>query len=196
MFTFLLAALAFAETPETAVESNVSFQAALTFADGHSVQGKVIRVERGQDVYAEQGWVDSSAKLLVELEGNGTAADKPWTDIASLDIKYGARGDVDCLYESEFTPWMYTCTLKTTSTAKTTDGKSWEVTGRHKWKFTFVDGQVVEFFAFKLPARRQDTDQDDTIGGDSSENAKLYGELQAEAVEASKKALTKLVITR
>jgi len=193
MLTLLFAALAWAESP--AVESNTSFKASMTFADGHHVEGTVIRVERGEDVFAEKGWVDKATKLLVELEGNGTAADKPWTDISTLDIKYGARGDVDCLYESEFAPWMYTCTLKTTSTAKTVDGKTWEVTGRHKWKFTLSDGQVVEFFAYKLPARRQDSEQGGP-GSEETENAKLYAELQAEVVEAAKKSLTKLVITR
>lgn len=175
-------------------KNNADFHATIAHADGHTVTGHVVRVERGDDWYADNGWVDATPKLTVELEAAGTNADKAWTDISTIDVKYGTKSDIDCTYESEFTPWMYTCTLKTTAAVKTKDAKSWTSTSRYKWRFTFEDGSTDEFFLYKLPARKQDTTEV-TLDSVSPENAALYAELQAEVQRAAAKSVTKITIT-
>ena len=174
--------------------SNASFTAKLTFADGRVKQGKVVRVERGDDWYAESGWVDSASKLMVTLEGNGTQKDVKWDDIGTIDIKYGDRSSLDCSYDSAFNPWMYMCALRTTSTAKTDDGGSWSIASRHKWRFSFSDGTSEEFYILKLPERAQDTKEVD-INDTVTENYELYGRLQTDAMANAKKSLTRIEIT-
>jgi hypothetical protein len=158
------------------------------------VQGHVIRVERGDDWYAETGWTDTPGKLTVTLEGNGTEVDKTWGEIQSIDIRYGARAEVDCLYESQFTPWMYTCTLPTTSTVKARDGSTWTAGSRHKWRFVFDDGTSTEFYVNKLPQREQDTEEVQLDDPDP-ENHELYAKIQGEVIAASQVAPTRIVIS-
>jgi hypothetical protein len=176
-----------------AATPNADLNVAITHADGSVKQGHVVRIERGEDVYAENGWTDTASKLVISLVAGSTTVDKPWTDIAQIDIKYGTKADIDCLYDSEFTPWMYMCTLRSTSTAKTTDGKTWTVDTRHKWKFTFADGSSEEFYAEKLPVREQDSAEVTLDGG--GENPALYSKLQAQVMTESGKAVTKIVVT-
>lgn len=173
---------------------NADFNASLTRADGSVVSGHVMRVERGTDWYAEDGWTDEESKLTLTVETDSTMEDVTWDKIASVSIKYGGRDAIDCQYDSTFTPWMYMCVIRTTTTAKDTAGKSWRITTRNKWKFTFDDGSEVEFYVYKLPIRRQDTK---TMGLDSVENYELYGELQAEAMQATKgSAVTKITLSK
>ena len=172
--------------------SNADFNATITMADGTSKSGHVMRVERGSDWYAEDGWTDETSKLTLTVESDSTMQDVTWDKLKSVDIKYGGRDAIDCQYDSTFTPWMYMCVIRTTTTARDTAGKSWRITTRNKWRFTFDDGSTTEFYAYKLPIRRQDTK---TMGLDSVENYELYGELQAEAVQATKTTgVTKIVI--
>lgn len=180
-----------AEPPPPA--SNADFDATLTFADGRSVSGHVVRVERGSDWYAEDGWVDSTSKLTVTLESGGTQTESTWNDISEVAIAYGDRSSIDCSYDSRFSPWMYMCTLKTTTTVTAADGKSWDAVTRYKWKFTFEDGNSEEFYVFKLPVRQQDDAVVDLKS--ESENYELYGALQTKAVSDAKSGLTKITIT-
>jgi len=153
----------------------------------------VTRVERSSDWYAEDGWTDSDSKLVVTLESSGTQIDAPWADITQLTIAYADRSSIDCSYDSRFSPWMYMCTLKTTSSATDANGKTWDAVSRHKWKFTFDSGAEEEFFVFKLPVREQDTNAVDIKS--ESENYNLYAKLQTAAVQDAKSALTRIVIT-
>lgn len=178
-----------ADTPTT--EANADLNVAMTFADGRKVEGHVIRVERGQDWYAEQGWNDAPGKLVLTLDGGGTEVDRAWKDLATIEVKYGAKSDVDCMYESEFTPWMYSCTLKTATTVKTTDGKTWTAGTRNKWRFTFENGVTEEFFINKLPIRRQ---AEATEGHAGSEDHALYADLQAELWRQAAKAVTRIEV--
>lgn len=191
-----------APEPEPAPEAapaekaaNADFKATVTFADGTTKAGHVKRVERGDDWYAERGWVDDANKLTVNLQGNGTEVDKAWTDIASIDVKYGGKGDIDCTYESEYTPWMYSCLLRSTTTVKTTDGKTWQSGSKHKWRFVFDDGSTAEFYIYKLPAREQDSQQVE-LDTTNPENYELYGKLQAQLMKDVQSAVTKIVITK
>jgi hypothetical protein len=188
LLSLTLAAASLADSP---VEKNADLTVALTFADGRKVEGHVIRIERGQDWYAEQGWVDSAAKLTLPLEGGGTEVERAWGDIRTIDVKYGGKTDVDCMYESEFTPWMYSCTLQTTATVKTADGKTWTGISRHKWRFVFDDGRTEEFFVKKLPMRRQEEATEERAG---TENHQLYAALQSELWTQAQKAVTKIEI--
>jgi hypothetical protein len=185
--TLLLSAAAFAAEP--------LFQATFTHIDGRVIEGKVVKVERGLDWYAEKGWSEKPLHLTVTLEGNGTEVEKLWSDIAQVDVTYGGKTDFDCMYESEYSPWMYTCLLKTTPTVKTADGKTWKAISRYKWKFTLEDGSVEELWLSKLPARKQDT-QEVTLETVSPENVQLYAELQAEALRSAKHGISRIVITR
>ncbi|MFT7517942.1 MAG: hypothetical protein ACI9MC_000066 [Kiritimatiellia bacterium] len=159
--------------------SNADFQAELTMANGIKVSGHVVRVERGVDRYAEDGWTDAASKLTVELESGSDIMDADWDSLKSVSIRFKARGDVDCVYESDFSPWMYMCTMPTTSTALVADGKSWGITSRHKWRFSFDDGSTQEFYIYKIPVRGQDTV---SAGLDTVENYELYAQLQADVM--------------
>ncbi|MFK7929907.1 MAG: hypothetical protein AB8H79_17065 [Myxococcota bacterium] len=164
-------------------KSNADFTATFTMADGTTKSGKVTRVERGLDWYAEDGWTDDADDLVVSLESGNDLVEKPWEEVDTVNIAYGNRDGIDCQYDSGFTPWMYMCVLRTTTKAKTVDGKSWALTTRNRWKFTFSDGSDVDFYVYKLPERQQD---DKTMGLDSVENYDLYGTLQAKVMETAK----------
>lgn len=169
---------------------NADFKVSITHADGTVKSGRVVRIERGQDRYGDEGWLDSGSKLSVSLDSAGAEVDRPWADIVSIDVKYGTKADIDCTYDSSFTPWMYICTLKTTSTAKTTDGKVYAAVSRYKWRFTFEDDSTEEFFLSRLPTRKQDP------GPSDFENTALYVELQPAVLAEAQRAITRIAITK
>ena len=173
--------------------SNADFQASLTYADGRQVSGHVVRVERSEDWFAEKGWTDRPIKLTVGLEGGGKMVEPTWEQIRTVAISYGAKSDLDCMYDSDYQPYMYMCTLRSTAKVQTADGKSWEASARHKWQFTFEDGSQESFFVHKLPVRRQD-DQERSHD-ESLENYEMYAALQTEALELAKHAVTRIEIT-
>lgn len=181
------------EPEEPQATNNADFSATLEFGDGRTVSGQVVRVERGDDWYAEEGWVDDSAQLVLTVERDGVQQDVPWKEVRELQVSYGERADIDCTYDSRFTPWMYMCTLRTDSPVTLADGERWEVSSRHKWRFTFADGKVEEFYAFKLPIRQQDTEVVD-LDSTRVENYDLYGKLQTQALKDAKGALVRLEI--
>lgn len=114
------------------------------------------------------------------MNGDAGSASKDfaWTDVKTLTLVPGKiPTDVDCIYESDFSPWMYDCTLKTTSTAVLKDNSKWTVTTLNKWRFTFEDGESVEFWVFKHHAREQDEKVVDLDTKDA-ENLALYTKLQ------------------
>ena len=170
--------------------SNADFNATLTMADGSKVSGHVKRVERGEDWYAEDGYTDEADELTLELEGGGTLKNVTWDEIDRIDITYDGRSGIDCTYSSDFMPWMYMCVLRNTPKAKTVEGKTWTVTTRNKWKFTFDDDSTVEFYVHKLPAREQDTE---TAGLDTTENYDLYAKLQGKVMELAKTKAVKTI---
>ena len=169
--------------------NNADFHATFTFGDGHTVAGHVVRLERALDRYAEQGWAEDPSKLVVELESAGGETTKAWTALAQVDLKYGAKSTVQCLYESDYTPAMYMCTIDTTTTAKGTDGKLYTVTSRYPWQFTFDDGKTVTVALTKPNVRKPDDS-----GGDD-ENYALYGELTAAVTLLPASGVTRIAIT-
>ncbi|MEZ4237629.1 MAG: hypothetical protein R3F59_16075 [Myxococcota bacterium] len=172
---------------------NADFTASVVNVDGTGSKGQVVRVERTEDWYGEDGWTDDPDALKVTLEGNGTEVEVPWTDIARIDISYGgAQSDVDCSYDSSYDPAMYMCVNRTTTKVKTKDGKSWEGTDRHKWMFVFSNGDAPEFYVHKLPAREQEAET--PALGTVTENTALYQKLQG-VLETERKGAVPATIT-
>lgn len=168
-----------APEPEPELVPNADFKAKLSFMDGQVTEGKVIRVERSDDWFAERGWTDKPMKLTVTIEGNGTEKDVAWTDITSMDMSYEGAGAVDCTYDSEFTPMMYMCVMKTRSKVAIKEGGSWSMAGRHKWRFHFEDGKTEDFWVYKINAREQGSGAGG-LDGVAGEETALYQKLQAQ----------------
>jgi hypothetical protein len=162
-----------AEPEPPADAPNADLNVSIKTADGQLKKGHVKKIERSVDWFADQGWTDEAKSLVLTVESAGKEKDVPWTDVASIAIKPGSFADLDCVYDSQFTPWMYDCTLKTTATVKTKDGATGIVTNRHKWKLTFDDGSSSEFWLHKHPARQQD-DREIDIDSTEPENLQLY----------------------
>ena len=165
--------------------SNADFEVAVTFGDGSGRRGRVRRVERGSDWYAEDGWTDNEYKVMLSLEKGDQAKDVPWSEVKSLEVEYLGRGAIGCTYDSTYTPIMYTCTMKTATTVTLKDGSAWDMTTRHKWRFELADGNTIEFYGYKLPARAQESGEAE-IGDGSTQNFALYEQLQDELVEMVK----------
>ena len=180
--------------PEPEVVSNADFTAHITHGDGTTTKGHVKRVERSEGWYGEKGWTDAAAKLTVTLEGNGTEVESPWTDIKSISLKYGAKADIDCQFDSEYTPIMYMCVLPSTGTVSDSDGKTWTAGNRHKWRFYFDNDRVEEFWIKKLPEREQESESAES-GDGSQQNTELYEKLQKQVLDrAASTAVTKIEI--
>jgi hypothetical protein len=179
------------DTPPAPI-NNISVGLEITRMDGTVFTGRAVRVERGVDWYAEDGWTTSAGDIKVALESDRDMKDVAWTDIAQIDVTYGGRGDIDCMYDSNFVPWMYMCTLRSAPVAKLKDGSTWRVTSRHQWRFTTDDDRDVSFYLFRLPARQQDEQAADL---DTQENYTLYGSLQAAVLARAKAdAIKKIVV--
>src|SRR6185369_14306310 len=100
-------------TPPPEVK-NADMYVSIRSADGQMKKGHVKKIERSVDWFADQGWTDDAKNLKLTIEAAGKERDITWADVASISIKPGPLSDVDCVYDSQFTPWMYDCTLKTT----------------------------------------------------------------------------------
>lgn len=169
--------------PEAAPEPppevvNADLNITVTQASGTAKSGHVKRIERSTDWYGEEGWSTEEKDLKISLEKGNSAKDATWKEIKSISIAPGALSDVDCLYDSNFSPWMYDCTIKTTATVALKDGTTgWVVANRHKWRLTYDDGSQMEFWLYKHPAREQDEKVVD-LETTNPENFDLYTKLQ------------------
>lgn len=166
------------EPPAPKVVKNVDFSATFTFADGTTKSGKVQGLERTVDFYGDEGWTSEADKLKVQVEAAGTEKMVDWTAVKSVNVVPGKiPDDVDCTYSSDFSPWMYECTLRTTSNVVLKDGSKGLVTNRHRWRITWADGTTTELALFKYTVREQD-DRDLQFGDEATENTALYTKLQ------------------
>ncbi len=184
-----------APEPEPAVPTtNADLQVSVTFNDGSTKAGHVWLVERSSDWYAEEGWTQVADDVKLQLEGNGTEIMAEWREIKKLQVEIAKVSEsTDCTYDSDFRPWLYDCTLRNKGTATTADGKTWEITDRHKWRLSFDGGETAEFWLFKHPARQQDSE---TVGLDSSgENYDLYIALQDRLREEVKTMVTGVTVS-
>lgn len=164
--------------PEPTVVRNANFNITFGMADGSSKSGHVIGVERGEDFNADQGWTTEEGKLKLTLEIGTSEKNVAWTDVKSITIIPGkVPDDVDCTYTSDFNPWMYECTLRTTAAAVLKDGTKGNITTRNRWRFTFEDQSTFEFQVFKYTLREQDTTEVE-YGAEQAENFGIYTKLQ------------------
>jgi hypothetical protein len=183
-----------AEAPAGAsLPRNASLNVTITYADGRTKAGKVTGIERTADFFGDEGWTQDEGKLKLTVEAGTTEKQVPWKDVKSLTITPGKMpDDVDCTYSSDFSPWMYDCTLRTTVAAVMKDGSKGSVTNRHRWRFVFNETEPVEFSVFKYSVRMQDEGAVE-FGAEQGENFKLYTRLQDQLRGEMKTAVVKSI---
>ncbi len=170
---------------------NVSFTISLTRADGSSRSGHVKGIERSADFHADQGWESGAKDITFEIETAKGEKVIAWTDVKSISIAAGKMpDDVDCTYSSDFNPFMYECSIRTTSVANLKDGSKGNIITRNKWRFTFDDGAPAEFYLYKHTERIQ---ADATPGEDQEEDPGMYTKLQQTLRETLKTSIVKSV---
>ncbi len=170
---------------------NVSFTVSLTRADGTSRSGHVKGIERSADFHGDQGWESGAKDITFEIETAKGEKVVAWTDVKSINIAPGKMpDDVDCTYSSDFNPFMYECSIRTTTVANLKDGSKGNVITRNKWRFTFDDGAPVELYLYKHTERMQ---ADATPGEDQEEDPGMYTKLQQALRETLKKSIVKSV---
>jgi hypothetical protein len=159
---------------------NASFSVTFTFSDGTTKSGHVSGVERTVDFVGDEGYTSADKDLKLTVEVGSSEKSVGWSDVKSISVTPGKLPDeVDCTYSSDFSPWMYECTLRTTTTVTLKDGTKGNVTNRNHWRFTFDDGSTFEFQVYKYTVREQDTTELQ-YGDEATENFKLYAKLQDE----------------
>lgn len=174
-----------------AVVSNVALKVSLTTTGGKSKSGNVIRIERGEDIYGEKGWLDDEKSLKFYVESDKETKKITWPEVKTISIKVVNAKDIDCLYSSDYTPWMYECGVKLTAQLTTKDGKRYTADSGHKWRFFFDDGTESEFWLKRHYSHQQD-DRPVQLG-DDTENRALYMALQTELKAELKSSLTKTI---
>lgn len=170
---------------------NADFTVTMTNAAGEVVSGHVKRVERGENIYGE-GWTTAEKDVQFYVEGNGEYKKIGWSEVKRVSVSVPNTKDFDCLYSSEYSPWMYECSVKLKSVITTTDGKSYVADTGHKWKFVTDDGTEHSFWLKKHYARQQDENVVD-LEVTNPENYALYGELQAQLRTEMKSVLIKTI---
>ncbi len=170
--------------------NNMSLNVTITRADGSSKSMHVKGVERATDFYGDQGWTTDAAELKIPValaKGEKMAA---WTEVKSISIVPGKMpDDVDCTYSSDFNPFMYECSIRTTTTIVLKDGTKGAVDIRNKWRFTLDDNTEVEFYLLKHTQRMQS--EAAAGGGDQEEDMGMYTKLQQALREDLKSTLVK-----
>lgn len=175
---------------------NADLNVTVATAGGTTQSGHVKRIERSTDWFGEEGWTTEEGDLKLSLEKGNEAREVTWAEVKSVSVVPGKiPADVDCVYDSNFSPWMYDCTVKTTATVALKDGSTgWTVANRHKWRLTFDDGSQSEFWLYKHPAREQDEKVVD-LETTNPENTDLYVKLQERLRnEAKTTMVTKVTI--
>ena len=203
------ATAAAAETPPPAVEEpapppapaeppppppevkNADFSVTFTQIDGTVTEGQVKRVERGENTYGE-GWTTEEKDLAFYVEGNGEYKKITWDQVSRVSISIPNAKDFDCLYSSEYTPWMYECSVKLKASVTTKDGKSYTADTGHKWQFVTEDDTEISFWLKKHYARQQDETVVD-LDVTNPENYQLYGVLQNQLRTEMKTSLIKSI---
>ena len=170
---------------------NADFTVTMTNAAGEAVSGRVKRVERGENIYGE-GWTTAEKDVRFYVEGNGEYKKIGWSEVKRISVSIPNTKDFDCLYSSEYSPWMYECSVKLKSVVTTKDGKSFIADTGHKWKFVTDDGTEHSFWLKKHYARQQDETVVD-LEVTNPENYALYGKLQAQLRTEMKSVLIKSI---
>ncbi|MDP2307035.1 MAG: hypothetical protein Q8P18_13510 [Pseudomonadota bacterium] len=180
-----------APPPPPVAVRNADLAITIAYADGTSKAGKVTGIERTVDFQGDEGWTSEGGKLTLTVEAAGTEKQVPWKDVRSVAVVVGKIPDeVDCTYSSDFSPWMYECTLRTNVTATMKDGSKGTVSNRHRWRFSYDDGSKVELSVYKYTVREQD-DRELQFGDEATENFALYTKLQDKLRSDAKTVLVK-----
>lgn len=168
-----------APAPEVASKpKNADLNLTITYTDGHTKSGHVTGIERTSDYTGDAGWTSADADLKLTVESGTSEKNVAWKDVKTITITPGKMpDDMSCTYSSDFSPWMYDCTITTTAAAALKDGSKGNVTNRHHWKFYFDDDSSVEVQVYKYSVREQD-DRELEYGDDAGENFALYTKLQ------------------
>ena len=156
---------------------NAALNLTIKHADGSSQSGKVVRIERSVDTHGETDWSTEESDLRFYVEGNEEYKKITWNDVKSVSVTVPKKKDFDCLYLSDFTPWMYECSIKIVSKVTTKDGKKYAADSSKKWRFTFSDDTSAEFWMKRHYARAQD-DRTVSIDDTVTQNSELYKQLQ------------------
>ncbi len=178
--------------PEASRPNNVNYTVTITRVDGTTRTGHVRGLERGADFHADQGWTEAAKDLTFDIElPKGGEKTVGWADVKSITIVPGKMpDDVDCTYSSDFNPFMYECSIRTTSTAVLKDGTKGNIITRNKWRISFDDGAPVELYLSKHTERLQ---ADAVPGEDQEEDPKMYTRLQQTLRETLKGPLVKSI---
>jgi hypothetical protein len=179
-----------APPPEAPRLKNVSMNVTLTMADGSSKSMAVTGLERADGFHADRGWLSDAGDLKITLEAGKSEKEVTWADIKSISITPGKMpDDVDCSYNSDFNPFMYECSLRTTTVATLKDGSKGTVITRHKWRLSTDEAGSAEFYLYKHTERMQGPETD----GDQFEDPGMYTKLQEALRETLKTSLVKSV---
>lgn len=163
---------------EPVVVKNANLTVTITFADGSTKSGHVTGIERTVDFLGDEGWGSDDKGTRLTVEVGSSEKSVGWADVKSISVTPGKLpDDVDCTYSSDFSPWMYECTLRTTTSVVLKDGTKGTITNRNHWRFTYDDGSTLEFQVFKFTVREQDSTELQ-YGDEATENFKLYSKLQ------------------
>jgi len=182
-----------APTSPPLAQSNADLQMSITTVDGETTSGHVVRIERSDDVYGEKGWLDDekSLKFYVENEKRKEYKKITWDQVKAVTVKVVSAKDINCLYSSDYTPWLYQCDAKLSSQLTTKDGKRYDVDSGHKWRFIFSNGEWSEVW-FKRHYAHQKDDRRVELG-DDTENVALYQALQTKLKAELKTSLVKSI---
>lgn len=157
---------------------NADFNVSISYSDGSTKGGHVKGVERTVDFFGDDGWTSEGSDVRLVVEIGSTEKSVLWGDVKAIAVTPGKiPDDVDCTYSSEFTPWMYDCTIRTTAAITLKDGTKGKVVNRHRWRFTLDDGEKIEFQVYKFSVREQD-ERTVSFGDEQTENYALYTKLQ------------------
>jgi hypothetical protein len=174
--------------PPAPPAKNADFSVTIAHTGGASTVGHVYRVERAEDIYGDKGWTDEAKKLLFYVEGTGEYKKIAWSDVNRITIRVKDVKDQSCVYSSDYSPWMYECSVKLTSSLTTKGGKTYTADSGHKWRFFLDDDKEVEFWLKRHYSREQDSE---VVGLDhgNPENYELYGKLQQQLKDEVKSGL-------
>lgn len=170
---------------------NADFNVKITRADGTVTSGHIKRVERGENTYGES-WTTEEKALAFYVEGHGEYKKIQWSEVSRVSISVPNSKDFDCLYSSEYTPWMYECSVKVKASVTTKNGKTYVADTGHKWQFVTDDDTEISFWLKKHYARQQDETVVD-LDVTNPENYKLYGVLQNQLRTEMKSSLIKSI---
>jgi hypothetical protein len=140
------------EPPAPRVVKNVdpALGVTVTWADGTTKAGKLQGIERSASFSGGDEWVEEARKLTIAVVVGSSEKSVAWKDVKSVTVAPGKLpDDVDCTYSSDFSPWMYFCSLRTTTTVVMKDGTKGTASEPYVWRLTFDDASTTDLQLYK-----------------------------------------------